>query len=112
MQLNVLSSVLSRAACLTARILHVLHACTYSIPHLASHDYVPHVCLSICMSSSKLGGAFSFWCLIVAALYPAAPQIVPLARTAEKCWQPTDWMPKSDDPEFLDKVNSHTCGSC
>ena len=33
-------------------------------------------------------------------------QVVPLLRPVDKCWQPSDFLPASQDPDFLDKVRS------
>ncbi|KXZ50904.1 hypothetical protein GPECTOR_14g151 [Gonium pectorale] len=32
-------------------------------------------------------------------------QVVPLLKPVEKCWQPADFLPPSEDPDFLDKVH-------
>ncbi len=34
----------------------------------------------------------------------SCPQVVPLLKPVEKCWQPADFLPPSEDPDFLDKV--------
>jgi hypothetical protein len=30
--------------------------------------------------------------------------VVPLLKPVDKCWQPADFLPASEDPDFLDKV--------
>ena len=32
-------------------------------------------------------------------------QVNPLLKPVDKCWQPTDFLPRSEDPDFLDKVH-------
>jgi acyl-[acyl-carrier-protein] desaturase len=34
------------------------------------------------------------------------PQVQPLLKPVEKCWQPADFLPPSEDPYFLDQVRS------
>lgn len=34
-----------------------------------------------------------------------ADNVQPLLKPVEKCWQPTDFLPASEDPDFLDKVH-------
>lgn len=29
---------------------------------------------------------------------------MPLLKPVDKCWQPADFLPASEDPDFLDKV--------
>jgi len=33
-----------------------------------------------------------------------APQVAPLLKPTEKCWQPSDFLPPSEDPYFMDQV--------
>lgn len=40
-------------------------------------------------------------------LTPVAPmQVVPLLKPVDKCWQPADFLPPSEDPDFLEKVGA------
>lgn len=33
-------------------------------------------------------------------------QVMPLLKPVDKCWQPADFLPASEDPDFLDKVRA------
>ncbi|GFR48540.1 hypothetical protein Agub_g10437 [Astrephomene gubernaculifera] len=33
-------------------------------------------------------------------------EVVPLLKPVDKCWQPSDFLPRSQDPDFLDKVQA------
>jgi acyl-[acyl-carrier-protein] desaturase len=33
-------------------------------------------------------------------------QVMPLLKPVDKCWQPADYLPASEDPDFLDKVGT------
>lgn len=33
-------------------------------------------------------------------------QVMPLLKPVDKCWQPADFLPASEDPDFLDKVGT------
>lgn len=37
---------------------------------------------------------------------PSWPQVLPILKPVDKCWQPADFLPPSEDPDFLDKVHS------
>jgi acyl-[acyl-carrier-protein] desaturase len=40
------------------------------------------------------------------------PQVTPLLKPVEKCWQPADLLPESSDPDFLDKVRADQWEGC
>lgn len=40
----------------------------------------------------------------------ATTQVTPILKPVDKCWQPTDFLPPSEDADFLDKVRAG--GSC
>ncbi len=33
-------------------------------------------------------------------------QVYPLLKPVDKCWQPYDFLPRSEDADFMDKVRS------
>jgi hypothetical protein len=35
---------------------------------------------------------------------PGVPQVTPLLKPVDKCWQPADFLPASEDPDFTGKV--------
>jgi len=38
-------------------------------------------------------------------------QVYPLLKPVDKCWQPYDFLPRSEDPDFLDKVRKRRAGA-
>ncbi len=39
------------------------------------------------------------------------PQVLPILKPTEKCWQPQDFLPNPEAPEFLDAVRG-CLGGC
>lgn len=33
-----------------------------------------------------------------------ANDVTPLLKPVDKCWQPADFLPRSEDPDFMDQV--------
>jgi acyl-[acyl-carrier-protein] desaturase len=48
---------------------------------------------------------------VFAMLGLCVPQVLPILKPVEKCWQPADFLPPSEDPDFLDKVRSQHSSS-
>jgi hypothetical protein len=36
------------------------------------------------------------------------PQVLPILKPVDKCWQPSDFLPPPEDPDFIDKVREKT----
>lgn len=36
-------------------------------------------------------------------------KVLPVLKPVDKCWQPYDMLPKSEDPDFIDKVHTRAC---
>ncbi|PNW70003.1 hypothetical protein CHLRE_17g701700v5 [Chlamydomonas reinhardtii] len=69
-------------------------------------QYVPHVQGPIIMNGQVLHSITAERLDVVRSLEDGylQSQVVPLLKPVEKCWQPADFLPPSEDPDFLDKV--------